>query len=57
MLKHQSHLKSYLENGIYGKPKENVLSTKKYFAQKFPFLIVKNVYYLPHVKHEAHGIY
>ena len=57
MFKHQSHLKSYLENEIYGKPKENVLSTKKYFAQKFPFLIVKNVYYLPHVKHEAHGIY
>lgn len=38
-----------------GKPKENLLSTKK-FAQNFPFLFVKNVYYLPRVKHEAHDI-
>ena len=41
-----------------GKPKENLLSTKKKkFAQNFPFLIMKNICYLPRVKREAHDIY
>ena len=45
------------KRNIWANQRKIYLVQKKKFAQNFPFLIMKNICYLPRVKREAHDIY